>query len=469
MKLSKKIQDLAEEMASSRAYIDKLLSTTHDTQQSNWENKEQQYKAIIRNLRHQVRKQTTSVSINLYKAAVHETRKKQEDLKSAELKIATLKSKITLLEKQSEERRFSFSTGTPGNKFAERKQLMSPTDFLEKGLLSKGYLYDGISSPLNNVYKTPSRTDLELPHRASTMTPSAKKKQWSGEKQDKSSDISLSIHKSLKARNHSGVTGTKRENLTPKQLGNSPKQRENLTGMMISFQKEPVHDKKHAMELSQISHHHSSLLSLENTKDGSEDVLEWVDNYTKANRTQNFNDGQTKRNQEFKQVIEVRTPQSHDSSLLKNINHSTKKIAIDLDTQQSKKDSENKVTSEVMHDDKGTNSTSAPSVGRSSNHQDNSETGGNPTSSRKSLNQKENFNPKTPKSSSSNPKTPKSSLRNPKTPKSSSSNPKTPKSSSRMQMIREHGGRKALMDKLKKLRSPPLRAKTLSFGPVQVN
>eukprot|EP00934_Nitzschia_sp_Nitz4_P002847 Nitzschia sp. Nitz4//scaffold178_size73299//51595//54653//NITZ4_005713-RA/size73299-augustus-gene-0.86-mRNA-1//-1//CDS//3329539164//2837//frame0 len=98
MSLSKKIEDLSNEVISSRALIDKLLRTSHETQESEWERKEAQYKSTIRNYQQQIRKQSTAVSLDLYKAAVEESKGKQERLESAEQKILALKSQLATLE-----------------------------------------------------------------------------------------------------------------------------------------------------------------------------------------------------------------------------------------------------------------------------------------------------------------------------------------------------------------------------------
>ena len=72
VKLSKKIQDLAEEVSSSRAYIDKLLKTSHETEQSDWEIREEKYKKVVQNLRQQIRKQASAVSIDLVRFRLYQ-------------------------------------------------------------------------------------------------------------------------------------------------------------------------------------------------------------------------------------------------------------------------------------------------------------------------------------------------------------------------------------------------------------
>jgi hypothetical protein len=154
MKLSRKIQELADEVASSRAYIDKLLKTSHDTKVSNWEEREDQYKSVIQNLRQQIRKQTPAVSIDLYKAAIDDGRQKQSELRTAEQKISSLESKLTELEQEKKSRLSTPAAKTPGGKVRrERSALFSPTDFLEQGLLVGGYV-EGVQLDLSG--KAPS-------------------------------------------------------------------------------------------------------------------------------------------------------------------------------------------------------------------------------------------------------------------------------------------------------------------------
>ena len=133
-KLSAQIKDLLEEVASSRAYIDKLLKTSHETKLSDWEKKEAQYKTVIQNLRHQVRKQVPTVSIELYKSAVDGSRTAEAELKRATNKISDLESKIDQLEKEKLETRLQpVAAKTPStNVDLGNSGFMSP---LERGLL----------------------------------------------------------------------------------------------------------------------------------------------------------------------------------------------------------------------------------------------------------------------------------------------------------------------------------------------
>ena len=97
-KLCRKIQELRAEVKSSRAYIDKLLRTSNDTKVEDWEKHEQQYKQVIQNLRKQIRKQDTVVSIDLYKLEKGKVREKASQLRVAENTIDDLQAKVAELE-----------------------------------------------------------------------------------------------------------------------------------------------------------------------------------------------------------------------------------------------------------------------------------------------------------------------------------------------------------------------------------
>jgi len=99
-RLSKKIQELRAEVKSSRAYIDKLLRTSHMTEEKDWEKHEQQYKQVIQNLRKQIRRQDTVVSIDLYKAEKDKLREKVAKLRVAENTIDNLQAKVAGLQRQ---------------------------------------------------------------------------------------------------------------------------------------------------------------------------------------------------------------------------------------------------------------------------------------------------------------------------------------------------------------------------------
>ena len=169
LQLTKKINELTEEVTSSRVYIDKLLKTTQDLEQSDWEKMEQQYKTVIHNLRHQVRKQGTAVSIDLYKVAIDDTKKKASELKEHEKEIAYLKSKVTELEKDVNKKPTRQSPApvsktprgtksprydleSPGD-FLAPYDLRSPSDFLEQGLLVNAVSESMLLSPPQTVPK----------------------------------------------------------------------------------------------------------------------------------------------------------------------------------------------------------------------------------------------------------------------------------------------------------------------------
>jgi hypothetical protein len=169
LELTKKIHELTDEVTSSRAYIDKLLKTTQDLEQSDWEKMEQQYRTVIQNLRHQVRKQGTAVSIDLYKVAIDDSKKKALELKEHEKEIADLKSKVTKLEKDVKAKPTRqapaavsktprgtksprYELESPGD-FLERYEFGSPTDFLEQGLFVNAASKSMTLSPPQTVPK----------------------------------------------------------------------------------------------------------------------------------------------------------------------------------------------------------------------------------------------------------------------------------------------------------------------------
>ena len=118
-KLCKRINELRAEVKSSRAYIDKLLRTSHDTNAEDWERHEQQYKQVIQNLRKQIRKQDTVVSLDLYKLEKGKVREKTTQLRVAESTIDDLQAKVAQLE--LEKGKMTDATfKTPKNKLGER-------------------------------------------------------------------------------------------------------------------------------------------------------------------------------------------------------------------------------------------------------------------------------------------------------------------------------------------------------------
>ncbi|CAJ1954309.1 unnamed protein product [Cylindrotheca closterium] len=129
-KLSDRIQDLAEEVESSRAYIDKLLRTSHDANQDDWETREKKYKTVIQNLRQQIRKQGSTVKLDLYKSALDDGKRKSQDLQEANKRIATLVAKVVELEKTDKTSSALGHLPSPEGKQAVRRVAESPTEYL---------------------------------------------------------------------------------------------------------------------------------------------------------------------------------------------------------------------------------------------------------------------------------------------------------------------------------------------------
>eukprot|EP00536_Pseudo-nitzschia_multiseries_P003960 jgi/Psemu1/323238/estExt_fgenesh1_pg.C_630030 len=102
-KLNQKIHELRAEVKSSRAYIDKLLRTSHESRQEDWEKHEQQYKQVIQNLRKQILKQDSVISMDLYRAEKDKVREKTTQLRAAETAIHGLNTKIAALQQEKNE------------------------------------------------------------------------------------------------------------------------------------------------------------------------------------------------------------------------------------------------------------------------------------------------------------------------------------------------------------------------------
>jgi hypothetical protein len=135
--LGTKIEELSDEVISSRVLIDKLLKTSHETQVSDWEMKEAQYKAAIRNYQQQIRKQGSTVSLELYRAVVDDSKRTQSQLLDATRKITDLESKVLSLE--TAEVPIGGGAKTPNPNKGEVVSFFSPTDYLEKGLLFRDF------------------------------------------------------------------------------------------------------------------------------------------------------------------------------------------------------------------------------------------------------------------------------------------------------------------------------------------
>ena len=193
--LTKEIQELSAEVASSRIYIDKLLKTSRDTTHSDWELKEQQYKAIVRNLRQRLVKEQSMVSIDLYKAAIDSGRQKVTELKESQKKVESLSTKVSELKKELKTKDVT-RTKTPQRDtgFAQLG-FGSPTDFLEKGLLngsqriiSARKKYDGRECRMvtlqGNDSQAPLRQPLESNGQDSSLTPLVTTRSLRGDHQE---------------------------------------------------------------------------------------------------------------------------------------------------------------------------------------------------------------------------------------------------------------------------------------------
>jgi hypothetical protein len=156
--LGSKIEVLSAEVTSSRALIDKLLKTSHETQASDWEKKEYQYKSAIRNYQQQIRKPASTVSLELYRAAVDDSKFTQSQLQDAERKIRVLETRVST---QAREDHATEETKTPDPRRSQsRNFLLSPTDYLEKGLLSMDYQHNMRQSSPQQEMKTISPTKM---------------------------------------------------------------------------------------------------------------------------------------------------------------------------------------------------------------------------------------------------------------------------------------------------------------------
>ena len=242
--LGSKIEELSAEVTSSRVYIDRLLKTSHETQISDWEKKEAQYKAAIRNYQQQIRKQASTVSLDLYKKAVDENKRAQTQLEKAEGTIQKLETKVSSLENAGSSSRATKSPGTRRDS-GGRNLLMSPTDFLEKGLLSGDYkqeqrqqspsLYGYIPSSL----KKP-KTPLSQTNEGAEFTGSAAGKKsttWADLPQQSRTVETMDVSRNVRALSFGDESSRRIEELA---LHRKPHHGdENLIGMTISFPSSP--------------------------------------------------------------------------------------------------------------------------------------------------------------------------------------------------------------------------------------
>ncbi|KAG7353704.1 hypothetical protein IV203_003059 [Nitzschia inconspicua] len=163
--LSEKIRDLRAEVKSSRAYIDKLLKTSNDTNENEWGEQEEQYKAVIQNLRRQLRQQESTVSIDLYKSAVEDSRRKLAQLRIVENNFEKLKEKVSELQRENEQ--ISRTVKTPKNvttsSKSKRSVIFSPTGHLEQEqnrLFGASQPPSAIRSPLDENYRSAKKTSI---------------------------------------------------------------------------------------------------------------------------------------------------------------------------------------------------------------------------------------------------------------------------------------------------------------------
>jgi len=157
--LSGKIQELRAEVKSSRAYIDKLLRTSHESKEEDWEKHEQQYKQVIQNLRKQILKQDAVISIDLYRAEKDIVREKTTQLRVAEGTIDGLNTKLAEL--QNEKEMFSNSKRSPSGVneiFADKQNTQMPKNN-RKGIRTPTTKFQSLSK-LYDVGTDKSKDDL---------------------------------------------------------------------------------------------------------------------------------------------------------------------------------------------------------------------------------------------------------------------------------------------------------------------
>lgn len=204
-KLSGRIQDLAQEVASSRAYIDKLLKTSQDVEQSDWESREEKYKIVIKNLRQQIRKQASAVSIDLYKNAVDDSKQNKSELKNAEKKIASLVSKVNQLEKEHN-KRISPPMTSPEGKVAVRRVALSPTEYLKNATHSRT-----LGKPIRSALKFTSETGATNDETKHEHSPAGLTKSQIRREKDTESQHSMSLQKDPTPARHENLYSQKAE------------------------------------------------------------------------------------------------------------------------------------------------------------------------------------------------------------------------------------------------------------------
>jgi hypothetical protein len=421
MNLSEKIQDLAEEVASSRAYIDKLLKTSHDVEQSDWETREEKYKTVIKNMRQQIRQQTSAVSIDLYKNAVDDGKMKEMELKNAGKKIASLVSKVNKLEKEHNAR-LSPPVTSPEGKEAVRRVATSPTEYLKNGMYSRS-LGKPIRPALNITSETPTSKEskqeqlpvgFENSHPKSklqtgsettvplqnTSTP-ASKLNFSAQKPEHKTMWSVPQYKTTSGSRQQVASQPKKVITKPvENRQSSPKN--DLIGFNVLVPTEAIEKSK------------------QNPKD-QVDILAWVDNYTRNHNQESKNPNQYKTKKVFQAVQDhTKSDENHGntfkSPLLGRRDRRLRKEVTPTNKSRSPQTGLPLANKNVVP---------TPIVSKTVVGNENIDPGNNG---------KDNamFSPKS-----------------------------TTKSSTPMRKARLVGGRKALADKLRKMRSPPAKARPL--------
>ena len=95
--LTKRIQELNDELESSRVYIDSLLQRR--SRDDEWKKKEKEYKEIISNLKTQIRGGEAMVSLALYRKAVDEARARAIECQDKRLEINAMLRNAQALER----------------------------------------------------------------------------------------------------------------------------------------------------------------------------------------------------------------------------------------------------------------------------------------------------------------------------------------------------------------------------------
>jgi hypothetical protein len=426
------------------------------------EKREEQYKTVIQNLRQQVRKQTPSVSIELYKAAVVGNKITEAELKKATTKISDLECKVNHLEKENLEARLTSNNAkTPNQKVGfDRGGILSPTDFLERGLLGEVAMQD---SPVkhwdSNLVNIEQRRSA-IPRSSFSQTlgymqePTTKTEKRPESPLEKKPMLLKAISRSegiatenkrrvglplasIKAaaptdtRTEERVHGESTEdlNLTVQRAEQS------LMGMTISFRKDPLV----CSPLSKTDNDRSKPIE-------EDDVLTWVDKYKTYQR-----------NVEGQCAVEMPQPGS------KARNAGTKREMRKMKAQDPRKagsgDSQNVqvyvesgiLDSRLNSNRQGTSRKIDRDSVSSRNGQTHPRTKTTLKGSGRVL-------------SSVSPKT-----KLPKENRKSSSMKGTSKVSTRIVKVREMGGRKGLQDKLKQMRSPPGKYRPFTGRSIVVN